>query len=130
MDVRLSLSVAIHDQSPIQPLQDGVDWQVIERYNNHIGGICEWTLRAVTEDTLNQAQTLIDTASDKARRANCIGFLAFLDNTKFGLIIGRNGETIQKLQHDTQTTIIVPKMAEKNCTIEITGMSQRHCRCC
>ena len=120
MGVRASFSIAIKDESPIRPLHDGQDWHVIERYNSHITDACEWTLRGATEDALNQAQTLIEKASEKARQANYIGFLTFPDSSKFGRIVGRSGETIQKLQQETNTTIIVPKVVG-DYVIEITG---------
>jgi hypothetical protein len=120
MGVHVSFSIPIDDESPIRPLHDGRDWQVVERYNNHITDTCEWTLRSATEDALNQAQTLIEKASEGARQANYVGFFAFPDSSKFGRIVGRSGETIQKLQQETNTTIIVPKVVG-DYIIEITG---------
>jgi len=125
MGVQVSFSVANRNESPIRPIQDGRDWQVIERYNSYIDGISEWTLRSAAKDALDQAQTLIEKASETASRAMYVGFLDLPDTSKFGRIIGRNGETIQKLQHDTNTTILVPRMNEKDHTIEITGTSWR-----
>jgi len=87
-----------------------------------------WTLRAETKDTLDQAQALVKRASEKARQETSIGFLTFPDSSKFGLIIGRNGETIQKLQDDTNTTIRVPDKTANDRTIEITGKSW-NCYC-
>ncbi|KIM82093.1 hypothetical protein PILCRDRAFT_484718 [Piloderma croceum F 1598] len=122
MDVRVSPSDPIEDQKPIRPPENGKDWQVISRY--YIVGVCEWTLRAATKDLLDQAQTLIEKAYETTRRAKYIGFLLLPDSSKFGRIIGKGGETVQKLQHDTNTRIVVPKTTEADQTIQITGSAQ------
>jgi hypothetical protein len=121
MDVRFLSSDLIEDQKPIRPLANGEDWQVINRY--YMVGVCEWTLRAATKDLLDQAQTLIEKAYETARGAKYIGFLMLPDSSKFGRIIRMGGETVNKLQHNTNTTIVVPNIIEEDQTIQITGMS-------
>jgi hypothetical protein len=121
-NVRVSSSATIDDEKPIRPVADGHDWKVIERYCSQIQS-CEWTLDAETEDALDQAHTLINEALEKARRAKFIGFLILPDRSKFGLIVGRGGETVKKLQDETNTTVVIPRNAEDDNTIEITGMS-------
>lgn len=74
-----------------------------------------------TKESLILARDMINDAYKKAKHAKYIGLLAFPDKTKFGRIVGKNGETVQKLQDETNTTIRVPKNTDKDHVIQITG---------
>jgi hypothetical protein len=125
INVNVSSSDEINDDPEAHTsLPANGSWQVTERYHRSNHGTCEWTLRAATKESLENAQVLINEAYQKARRAKYIGLLAFPDNKRFGLIVGKNGEMVQKLQNDTNTVIRVPKITEENYTIEITGSEE------
>lgn len=121
IDVRISPSIDIHDEYPTGRPTNDQDWQVIKRYHGSSSSTQEWTLRAATKESLVLARDMIKDAYKKAKHAKYIGFLAFPDKTKFGRIVGKNGETVQRLQAETNTTIRVPKNTEEDHIIQITG---------
>lgn len=114
------------ERPPVSPLSPAStkQWQIVERFDKHIEGTCEWTLRGSPE-CLDDAKNLIMEAIQKVQDADHIGFLALPDSSKFGLINGRQHDTRQNIERGTQTEIHVPRKdsSPDDTTIVITGES-------
>lgn len=121
LGIRLSPSRSIWpaEFKPLGPLPGTVDWKVSRRFSDD-GGRCHWTLRGACKADVEVGVTLIQEAYRRVREEKYIGFL-FTDITKYGLIIGSGGTTLQNLQKHTNTSIFVPKKDSTERAIEITG---------
>jgi len=110
------LSPRIH-LAPL-PKNPRVLWGLNRRFDLTDIEDCVLELRA--REILDEGCEILKKAVQQVSAASYEGHLKFSTNTQFGPLFGYNGETIQRLQTETQTKVKVadPKYS---CTVHIVG---------
>ncbi|CAE6430863.1 unnamed protein product [Rhizoctonia solani] len=101
-----------------EPVEEAVQWQVIENHQDGEEGDSEWTLRGRDQTALDKAQAMIEEAITQAQSASHVGFLTLADRSAFPRIVGTKGANVARLRNETGAEITVGR--EDN-TIVIIG---------
>ncbi|KAG5648617.1 hypothetical protein DXG03_003228 [Asterophora parasitica] len=85
----------------------GVQWEVVENYQNAEDGDSTWTLKARDQAGLERAQKAIQDAIENAQRMSHVGFLTLPDRSVFPRIVGSKGANVARLRNETGADITV-----------------------
>ncbi len=96
----------------------GVEWQVVENYQDIEAGDSVWTLKARDEEALAKAKDMITSAIEQAKESSSVGFLTLPDRSAFPRIVGSKGANVSRLRAETGAEITVGR---DNNTIIIVG---------
>lgn len=115
----------MHDEyTPVPPLHSNVHdhaWTVEDRYNILDFAQATWSLTGKSGESLEQAIDIIKEVAIGVQSAAYVGFLSLEDRSRFGIIVGQKGATVQRLQDETGCMIRVPHGGDYTTPITVTG---------
>ena len=87
--------------------EDGVEWHVVENYQDAEEGDSEWTLKARDEEGLEHGRKIIEEALEHAKLSSHVGYLTLADRSVFPRIVGTKGANVARLRAETGADITV-----------------------
>ncbi|ORY33442.1 putative SCP160 protein [Naematelia encephala] len=101
---RIDLDAAEQDEELVQG-----EWELRDNFEGMPAGDLDWVVHARSEEELEKAVKLLESAAEKAKSSTHVGLLTGLPRSAFPRIIGSKGATISRLRVETGADIQVGK---------------------